>query len=455
MTSSPPLAAGLPILGSALSMSNDLVGFLVKQYLRYGPIFRVRALNREMVVLAGAEANVFVTREGADKFSSFEIWAPFASEFGVEDYVQSVDGDVHTRYRKILKRGYAASMMLSRPELLVGIAQKVLDGFEIDETTPALYLLRLIVTGQLGMLLANHTVGDDLQDLITTTGIALNVYLVEKMPKLMLRHPNYQRARQRFLKLGSDILDEHYRANRAEPDLIDDLIAASEDAQNADILGKREQLVMAALGPFIAGLDTVANECTFMLYALFQHPDLMRCCVEEADRLFEDGVPTAAKLRSLDVLHATMMETLRRYPIAPAVTRVAAKDFEFAGYQIKRGEKVLLASTVAHFLPELYANPDQFDITRYSEPRSEHKQRGAYAPFGIGPHTCLGAGAAEIQMALVMASLLHMVRVEQIDPQAKLPIKSNPTLTLGYNLRVKIVERRHHVPIEVLSSETA
>ena len=299
------------------------------------------------------------------------------------------------------------------------------------------------------MLLASHAIGDDLQTLITATAVALNVYLVEKAPKIMLRYPKYQRARRRFFwRSGQEILDAHDRSVRAEPDLVDDILAASHEPQNQDILGKREQIVMAALGPFIAGLDTVANECTFMLYALLRQPDLLAQCVAEADQLFAEGVPTAAKLRSLDVLHDAMMETLRRYPIAPAVTRIADKDFEFAGCQVKAGQKVMLASTVAHFLPELYADPLRFDVTRYHEPRNEHKQRGAYAPFGVGTHTCLGAGAAELQIGFVVASLLHMVRIEAVDPLDSLPIKSNPTLTLGYRFRVRIAERRHRVAVD-------
>ena len=444
----PPLAPGLPILGNVRELSKDLIGFVVEQYRQLGPIFRIRALNQEMVVLAGPEANLFVIQEGADKFTSREVWGPYGQEFEVDDYVQDIDGEPHNRYRKILKRGYSSSMMLSNVPLLVNIAQKVIDKYPVGEEVPALYLLRLIVTEQLGTLLANHAAGDDLQNLITTTSVALNVHVVEKAPSILLRLPGYQRARRRFLALGREIIEEHLTQTRAQPDLIDDLLEASHDPANQDLLGSESQLIFSALGPFIAGLDTVANECTFMLYALLHHPDVLAQCVAEADQLFAEGVPDAAKLRSIHVLHDAMMETLRRYAIAPAITRNAAKDFEFAGYRVEKGQKIIIASTASHFMPDVFPDPYKFDITRYSEPRSEHKKKGAYAPFGIGTHLCLGAGAAEIQIALVMASLLHMVNVEQIDPQMKLPIKNNPTPTLGYKFRVRIRERRHRVAIE-------
>jgi len=69
----PPRVPGLPILGNALDMANDIIGFCVTQYRARGPIFSIRALNREMVVLAGPEANLFITQHGADKFSARNV----------------------------------------------------------------------------------------------------------------------------------------------------------------------------------------------------------------------------------------------------------------------------------------------------------------------------------------------------------------------------------------------
>src|SRR4051812_38341810 len=101
MTKQPPLAHGLPILGNAAAMSKDLIGFVIEQYRLLGPIFRIRALNREMIVMAGPEANLFVAQEGLDKFTSREVWGPYGREFEVEDYVQNIDGEPHNRLRKI------------------------------------------------------------------------------------------------------------------------------------------------------------------------------------------------------------------------------------------------------------------------------------------------------------------------------------------------------------------
>ena len=51
----PPSAPGLPLVGDAFAMAGDIGAFFTRQYLRLGPVFRVRALHRSFTVLAGPE----------------------------------------------------------------------------------------------------------------------------------------------------------------------------------------------------------------------------------------------------------------------------------------------------------------------------------------------------------------------------------------------------------------
>ncbi|HEX4204730.1 MAG TPA: cytochrome P450 [Ktedonobacteraceae bacterium] len=439
----PPLARGWPVLGNALAMQQDLMAFLVGQYKQLGSIFRVHALNQEFVVMAGPEANTFVTQSGATLFRSYEFWHEFGREFGVEQHMQAIDGEPHARLRKLLKPAYSVSTLLSDIPLLVDIAQNVANGIQVGDEMAALYLFRLIVTEQLGRALAHYAPGDHLQHMITSVRVALNVHETKQMPTFMLKLPSYQRAKRHYLNMGQEIVAAHRASTRDKKDLVDDILAASQKPDFQGLLSSEEQIVFASLGPFVAGLDTVANECTFMLYELFQHPDILAQCVAEADRLFSEGLPTQEQIRAHGPLHHAMIETLRLHSIAPVITRTAARDFTFAGYRVKEGQNVMLATTVSHFLPELFPAPYTFTIERYGEERKEHKQRGAYAPFGIGTHLCLGAGAAEAQIVLVMATLLHMVGLEWVHPQSKLRVKNDPTPTFGYAFRVRLSTRRY------------
>jgi cytochrome P450 len=442
----PPLIPGLPVLGNATALSKDLVAFAVEQYKRVGPIFRVRALNREFVVLAGPEANVFITQEGADKITSRQVWQPYGQEFGVTDYLQDIDGEPHLRLRKLFKKAYSASTLMADIPMLVDIVQKTLDRFQDAHDVSTLYLSRTIVTEQLGRALANYAPGTNLENMITTIRLALNVHVTGQSPAFMLKLPAYRRAKQAFLDMGRAIIAQHQQTTRPQPDLIDDILTASQQEEFKDLLGDESQLLLAALGPFVAGLDTASNECTFMLYCLLQNPAILAQCTLEADTLFASGMPSFKQIQSLHILHNAMMETIRLHSIGPAITRNASQTFEFAGFRVEKGQSLILVTSAAHFLPELFADPYTFDITRYDPPRKEHKQRGAYAPFGLGTHLCLGAGAAEAQIAFVLATLLHLVRLEPTTPLAKLRIRQDPTPTLGNAFRVRITERRHTLP---------
>ena len=70
---------------------------------------------------------------------------------------------------------------------------------------------------------------------------------------------------------------------------------------------------------------------------LLKHPDLQARMRAEADELFANGTPTAEGLRRMDVTHRIAMETLRMYPVAPAVPRKVVNSFAFGGYPIAVG----------------------------------------------------------------------------------------------------------------------
>lgn len=432
-----PRVAGLPLLGNALAMNADLLGFLVDAYRRHGPVFRTRALGREMTVMAGPSANLFATRQGARCFRSFEAWAPLGLEFGSAEYMQSVDGERLSRYRQAFKHGYSAGLMGRNVPLLVDIERGVLSRSAGEVS--ALDLLQRIVTEQLGQALTGRLVGEDIETVRSFIHTALNVHVIGRLPRLALRARRYRRAKQRLLELGREIVAQHRAARREEPDFIDDVLLAAE--RHPDLFEQEGQLLTSVLGPFIAGLDTVANACTFMLYELLRHPEVARACREEADRLFATGVPTGAAVEGAETIRSAMQETLRLHPIAPGIVRTVTEPFEFEGHLVAAGTTVLVAIAVPHFLGEVFPEPDRFDAGRFGPSRQEHRRPGVYAPFGVGAHTCLGAAAAQVQIATVIATLLHDCEVGWSGSPRRLPVRPDPTLTLGYGFRVRVGAR--------------
>lgn len=141
------------------------------------------------------------------------------------------------------------------------------------------------------------------------------------------------------------------------------------------------------------------------------------------------------------MLHGAAMETLRMYQTTSAWDGVARETFAFEGYRVEKGAQVFGATTVSHFLPHVFPDPETFDIDRYNEPRNEHRQHGAFAAFGIGDHSCIGAGIAEVQLAVIFATIIRDYRWELDPSHSHLPIVSALTPAPNDAFAVTIRER--------------
>ena len=410
-TSTMPLARGLPVVGSVFDMARDMRAFLTDSYQELGPVYGMRLLNRRFTVLAGPEANRFLARQGTRHFRSFEFWSGFNAWFGAARSTLSADGAEHAAFRRALKRGYSREYAVERLDGMVDIARQEIAAWPLDRSMTAVPALQRIVTDQVGTLVAGVSPRPYNDDLVCYVHGLLSATIV---PRPYLRwSPRFRRASARVDELYHEVIECHSGSMRerhgAEPDLIDDLLDLHESDPK---FFPEADLKIAAMGPFVAALDTVAGTCAFMLYALLRHPDVLAKVREEADALLSGDVPPEQALREMDAMHRAAMETMRMYPVTPLLVRTAANSFEFAGHRIPAGERVMIATAVPHYLPEFFPEPERFDIDRYGPARAEHKQPYVYAPFGLGPHRCLGNGFAEVQIATTMATVLHEVDLD-------------------------------------------
>jgi cytochrome P450 len=82
-------------------------------------------------------------------------------------------------------------------------------------------------------------------------------------------------------------------------------------------------------------------------------------------------------------------ESLRLEPAAARVDRYATIDVELDGARIRRGDLVIVSLTAANRDPDVYADPDHFDLDR-STARS-------HVTFAQGPHACIGLHLARLE----------------------------------------------------------
>jgi cytochrome P450 len=442
----PQRVRGIPVIGNALAMSKDPAKFFVDCYRKYGPVFRIQILGNTYTVLAGAEAANFMgTRQGRDSLRSKEFWQGLVDEWGAQRTLTGVDGEMHQKMRTVMRHGYSRESVRGRYPELVAITDSVIArDWPVGSMVPVLQAMQYIVTDQLGAMLTGTSPREYVTDIRTTILYILNVLVTRQRPRFYLRDPRYRRAKARVTELGRRMIAE-YHAGRASRDparrnLVDDIMEAHE--RDPDLIPESD-LILSLTGPFVAGLDTVANTTAAFVYAVLKHPDVLERVRSEADALFAQGPIDEADLKRVPSIEGAVMETMRLYPIAVAQMRTATRDFEFAGHQIRENELLFVATSVPHFMEEFFPQPEKFDIDRYQKPRAEHLQSGAYSPYGRGPHTCLGKTLAEVQMTLTLARLFHLLDLGLEPPGYVLQRKTLPTPGPSMKFKVRVKQKRH------------
>ncbi|MEQ1439410.1 cytochrome P450 [Fontimonas sp. SYSU GA230001] len=446
-TKETPRVPGLPFIGNLVGMAKDPAAYFVECYRKYGPVFRLEILGNKYVVIAGIEAANFLgTREGKECLRSKEFWEGLVGEYKATRILTGEDGESHKELRDIMRRGYSKESIKGRYNELIEITDRVLDrDWKLGRKVPVVEAMQYMVTDQLGTILTGAAPLEYVKDIRTMILYILNVLVTRQRPKFLLKNPRYQKAKLRVFELGQKMIEQararYGKVPEDQKNLIDDIFAAHMETPH---VMPASDLIVSLTGPYVAGLDTVANTTAAITYTVLKHPDVRARVLKEVDELFAHGaIEEEDLLKRIPSLQGAILETMRLYPIAVAQMRTATKDFVFEGHQIHAGEMVYIATSVPHFMDEYFPDARRFDIDRYAKPRAEHMQPGAYSPFGRGPHTCLGKSLAEIQIALTMARLFYKLDLELDPPNYELKTKTAPTPGPAMDFKVRVKGRRH------------
>jgi len=440
-----PRASGDFLLGNLRHLFGDVRAFLTESYLRHGPVFRVRVLHKHMTVLAGIEANDFVCREGRTVLSSRQTWQRQADFFGATRSLLAMDGLEHAQLRRVQTPGYSRNAIESRLPAVVSSIREHIARWPVDRALPVTQTLQKLFAVQLGAHVAGYLPGEHLDDLLFFVRRVLATTVTHQEPGILRYTPRFRRARRRMWEMAEKVKAANAPARQACPvsNLIQDVLRLRRTDPH---LITESDLLLTVLGPFIAGLDTAASTCSFLVYALLKDPALFAAARAEADELLAEPALTRERFERFDITRRALQETMRMYPIAPALQRTAKTAFTFAGYEIPAGETVIVATTVPHYLPEYFPDPNHFDIDRHTPEKRRLLPPRCFAPFGLGAHACLGAGLAESLIVVAVATLQRSLDLAMVSPDYRLKIDPKPTPRPDSNFRFKVVAQREVLP---------
>lgn len=444
------VARGLPLLGSSLALLRDPLAFLQEEYARLGPVFDVRAPGRSFTVMAGREANDYLSREGRDALVAGPFWHRLTvPEYGSHSAIVALDGDEHSRVRHTLRSGLSKALLeeqlLGAHEVMTGTCARLSATVNTGRDVSVSRLSRLLVSRVIHHAMTGGTeepVSDQLATTLTERfRWEANARLLGKWPAAVLKLPSHV-ARKREVDAFADRLVQQARDGRTS--LWGTLgLELERQATRPFSLG---DMRLHFLFPFVGGVDTVAATLGFWIYEVHRDPALaraLRAGVEELYAACEVGQrPSTAALRSCSPLLGSVMEALRLYPAAFGVYREAAQDFEFAGKHIRRGTDVMVFTSASHFDPACFAEPQRFDVTRVEQQPNPYRQKQVFMPYGVGAHICLGAALGEAVLLQAAAHLLFHYQLELTQLPRGRVHTFDPSLTPHPKLRMRAVRAR-------------
>jgi cytochrome P450 len=187
-----------------------------------------------------------------------------------------------------------------------------------------------------------------------------------------------QRAIESFTEYFSKLIEE--RRGQPSDDLLSALIAAEEAGDKLS----PDELLATCILILVAGHETTVNLIGNGALALLRHP-------YQLELLRND--PSLGR--------GAVEEILRFDPPVQFTGRIALEEMEISGHVLPKGQQAMILLASANRDPDVFVDPDRFDITR---------QENRHLSFGHGVHYCVGAPLARVEGEIALGTLVRRLR---------------------------------------------
>ena len=286
-----------------------------------------------------------------------------------------LDGEEHTKYRKLLDPLFAPRIMAELAPRVRALANDLIDGFVTDgnvdlyaafcEPLPSMVFLTL-----LGLPL------EDLDFLIWFKNGIIRATDDEHRSSANAKMIEYLYAE----------LDRREANGEPGDDLIGGFITAEVDGETLT----REDVIDITFLLVLAGLDTVAASLSCMVDWLARHPD-------QRQRLLDDPA----------LLPAAIEELMRFETPVVAGGRYATADFEIGGEQVNAGDEITVCWAAANLDASGFDDPLTVDFDRSAK---------RHIAFASGFHRCLGSHLARMELTVILGALHERIPDYALDP---------------------------------------
>ncbi|KIW13029.1 hypothetical protein PV08_08216 [Exophiala spinifera] len=212
-----------------------------------------------------------------------------------------------------------------------------------------------------------------------------------------------------FVAWCAEQIQQRKKMEMEVPDVMSWIIDAAAQASPNEREKEEQLLESDSRLIIVAGSDTTAATLTYAFYRLAQNPEHVTKLRAELDPLRgSDGEYNFKDLQTADYLNGVINETLRLHPPVPSGTlRVTPPEGIMVGQTFIPGDVTVVSPTyTVGRLESAFERATEFVPERWYSAPGMIKNKNAFAPFALGPYSCIGKQLALMELRSVIALLV-------------------------------------------------
>ena len=323
-----------------------------------------------------------------------------------------MDGARHRRERKLLMPPFHGERLVTYAKQICTIAEQVANQWPVGQTFVARTAMQKISLEVILQIVFGLSEGESYQQLkplltswldLTDSPLRSSILFLRFLQKDWGEWTPWgqmkRQQRQVHDLLQAEIEQRRNKLDEGSTDILSLMLAVRDELGQAM---SDEELRDELLTILFAGHETTATTLAWALYQIHQHSDVREKLLQELDSLGENSSPM--KIAQLPYLTAVCQETLRMYPVIPVIfPRITKSSVKIAGHLFEPETTLMPSIYLVHYREDLYPNAQQFKPERFL---LRQYSPWEYLPFGGGSRRCLGAALAQLEMKLVLATIL-------------------------------------------------
>jgi cytochrome P450 len=409
-------------------MRREPVGRVQERFERYGDIYYAPFLKRDVYVLRHPEHIHEVLLAQASKFEKpREGIAARQLQRMLGEGLLTSNGEFWRRQRRLIQPAFRKERLDEYVGLIVAQSEAMLagwrDGTVIDASREMMELTLGIVSDRVAtaMRVFRGSFG------------GIDAVLPDWLPT-----PGKWRTQRMLANIDEIVYGLIDRpSNGARRDLASSLSQALDEQGDGQGMSRR-QLRDELLTLFMAGHETTSHALSWTWHLLARHPEVARKLQREIDGVLQGRAPSLPDLLRMPYLEQVLSESMRLFPPAYVLARVATEDVNLGGYVVPKGADVLVWIYHVHHDARWFPDPERFEPERFEPARRKQIPQSAYLPFGAGTRACIGKQFAVLEAQLVLACVVRRWSLEALSDA---PVQRDMAVTLaprgGLRMRVR------------------